>query len=56
MFQLDKQEFKNLKSQFVTSSWGGRRKLPHAFTEQVVAMLSSVLISKQYKNKLYANN
>ena len=47
MFQLDKQEFKNLKSQFVTSSWGGQRKLPHAFTEQVVAMLSIVLSSKQ---------
>lgn len=42
MFQLDKQEFENLKSQFVTSSWGGRRKLPYAFTEQGVAMLSSV--------------
>ncbi len=47
MFQLDKQEFENLKSQIVTSSWGGRRKLPHTFTEQGVAMLSSVLRSKR---------
>lgn len=45
MFHLTNQEVANLKSQFVTSSWGGRRKLPHAFTEQGVAMLSSVLRS-----------
>lgn len=45
MFQLDKQEFALLKSQIVTSSWGGRRKLPLVFTEQGVAMLSSVLHS-----------
>ena len=36
----------NLKSQFVTSSWGGRRKSPYAFTEQGIAMLSSVLKSR----------
>jgi len=48
MFQLHKEEFENLKSQFVTSSWGGlRRALPYAFTEQGVAMLSSVLRSKR---------
>jgi len=49
MFQLTKNEWENfnLKSQFVTSSWGGRRKLPYVFTEQGVAMLSSVLSSKQ---------
>ncbi len=47
MFQLRKDEFQNLKSQFVTSSWGGIRKLPFAFTEQGVAMLSSVLRSKR---------
>ena len=47
MFQLDKQEFENLRSQFVTSSWGGRRYAPYAFTEQGVAMLSSVLRSKR---------
>ncbi|OGS21811.1 MAG: hypothetical protein A3J83_07075 [Elusimicrobia bacterium RIFOXYA2_FULL_40_6] len=46
-FQLTKEEFKNLRSQFVTSSWGGRRYLPYAFTEQGVAMLSSVLNSKR---------
>jgi len=39
-------EFENLKSQIVTSSWGGTRKLPYAFTENGVAMLSSVLTSK----------
>ncbi len=58
MFQLTKGEFAILKSQFVTSSgatrhgaksahWGGIRKLPYAFTEQGVAMLSGVLKSKR---------
>ena len=48
VFQLTRQEVKNLKSQFVTSSWGGiRRANPYAFTEQGVAMLSSVLNSKR---------
>ena len=42
MFQLTKSEYVNLKSQFVTSSWGGRRKLPFAFTEHGVIMLSSL--------------
>ena len=46
MFHLNKMEFENLKSQFVTSSWGGRRNLPFAFTELGVAMLSSVLNSE----------
>ena len=45
MFQLSKDEWKNLKSQFATSSWGGTRKLPYAFTEQGVAMLSGLLNS-----------
>jgi hypothetical protein len=45
MFQLDRHEWDNLKSQFAISSWGGARKLPYAFTEQGVAMLSSVLRS-----------
>ncbi len=47
MFQLTKEEFDNLKSQNATSSWGGRRKLPYAFTEHGVLMLSSVLKSKK---------
>ena len=47
MFRLTHEEFKNLKFQFGTSSWGGTRKLPLAFTEQGVAMLSSVLKSKR---------
>jgi phage regulator Rha-like protein len=48
MFQLSDAEFKNLKSQFVTSSWGGlRRANPYAFTEHGVAMLSSVLRSQR---------
>jgi hypothetical protein len=46
MFQLDTEEFDNLRSQFVTSSWGGTRYLPFAFTEQGVAMLASVLKSE----------
>src|SRR3984957_8086461 len=46
MFQLTESELKNLISQFVISSWGGIRKLPLAFTEQGVAMLSSVLSSE----------
>ena len=55
MFQLTEKEYKslrlqiatlNLKSQFATSSWGGQRKLPYAFTEHGVIMLSSVLNSK----------
>jgi phage regulator Rha-like protein len=48
MFQLSKDEFADLKSQIVISSWGGlRRATPYAFTEQGVAMLSSVLRSKR---------
>jgi hypothetical protein len=48
MFQLNPEEFKNLKSQIVISSWGGiRRAAPYAFTEQGIAMLSSVLRSKR---------
>ena len=45
MFRLTQKEFINLKSQIVTSSWGGKRKLPYVFTEQVVSMLSGVLNS-----------
>ncbi|GHT22859.1 hypothetical protein FACS189464_4300 [Bacteroidia bacterium] len=47
MFELTSQEWINLRSQFATSSWGGSRYHPFAFTEQGVAMLSSVLNSKQ---------
>jgi len=36
-------QYEVLMSQFATSNWGGRRKLPYAFTEQGVAMLSSIL-------------
>jgi hypothetical protein len=46
MFQLSENEFKNLISQFVISSWGGTRKFPYAFSEQGVAMLSSILNSE----------
>ena len=45
MFQLEDQEVKNLMLQNATSSWGGTRKPPYAFTEQGVAMLSGVLTS-----------
>ncbi len=47
MFQLSKEEFENLMFQFGISSWGGTRKLPLAFTENGVAMLSSVLNSER---------
>lgn len=45
MFQLSEEEFANLKSQFATSSWGGRRKLSYAFTEHGAIMAASVLNS-----------
>ncbi len=45
MFELTYQELRNLRSQFVMSSWGGVRRPPMSFTEQGVAMLSSVLKS-----------
>ncbi len=47
MFQLTKKEFGDLRNQFGTSSWGGARYMPMAFTEQGVAMLSSVLNSNR---------
>lgn len=47
VFQLTSEEFSDLRYQFGTSSRGGRRYLPYAFTEQGVAMLSSVLRSEQ---------
>jgi hypothetical protein len=47
MFQLNAEEWENLKSQIATSNWGGRRTLPYVFTEQGVAMLSSVLNSSR---------
>jgi len=47
MFQLTVQEFANLKSQIVTSSWGGIRKPPHAFTEHGALMAASVLNSQR---------
>jgi ORF6N domain. len=45
MFQLTSEEWNNLKCQLGASSWGGSRVPPYAFTEQGVAMLSSVLRS-----------
>jgi hypothetical protein len=45
--QLTKEEFDNLKCHFGTSRWGGRRYLPYVFTENGIAMLSSVLSSKR---------
>ena len=49
MFQLTKQEFENLKSQFATSSrgWGGKRKIPFVFTEHGALMAASVLNSQK---------
>lgn len=50
MFQLSKNEFDSLRSQFVISKKGGRTYLPYAFTENGVAMLSSVLNSERAIN------
>jgi hypothetical protein len=47
MFQLSIQEVRDLRSQTVTSSWGGRRSPPYAFSEQGIAMLSTVLRSER---------
>jgi len=47
MFELTKDEINNLRSQFATSSWGGARYLPMAFSEHGVLMLSSVLNSER---------
>lgn len=47
MFQLSREESRNLKFHFGTSSWGGSRKRPRAFSEQGVAMLSGILRSKR---------
>jgi hypothetical protein len=47
MFQLTNKEFTDLRSQIVTSNWGGTRYLPYAFSEHGVTMLSSVLKSKK---------
>ncbi|MEN9336886.1 MAG: hypothetical protein RLZZ500_1873 [Bacteroidota bacterium] len=47
MFQLNESEFDHLKSQFASSSWGGNRKRPFAFTEHGILMLSSVIHSEQ---------
>ena len=55
MFQLNKREYDNLRSQIVTSSWGGTRYMPFAFTEQGVAMLSSVLNSKKAHSGKYCH-
>ena len=47
MFQLAQNEYANLKSHFVTSSWGGTRKMPYAFTEHGVTMLAGILKSEK---------
>jgi phage regulator Rha-like protein len=47
MFRLNQNEMKDLRCHFGTSRWGGRRYLPYAFTEQGVAMLSSVINSER---------
>lgn len=47
MFQLNENEYKILKSQFATSSWGGTRKLPYVFTEHGILQLSNVLKSER---------
>jgi hypothetical protein len=49
MFELTEEEFKNLRSQIVTSSWGGQRYLPYVFTEHGVLQLSNVVKSIRAK-------
>lgn len=46
MFQLSKEELKDLRLQIETSSWGGSRYIPNAFTEHGITMLSSILKSE----------
>jgi hypothetical protein len=50
MFELNDKELRNLRSQFVISSWGGSRYKPYAFTEHGIAMLSSILNSEKAIN------
>jgi hypothetical protein len=47
IFELTREEFNNLKSQFATSSWGGRRKLPLAFSEHGAIMTATILSTPQ---------
>ena len=49
MFELTEEEFRNLRSQIVTSSWGGQRYLPYVFTEHGVLQLANALRSKRAK-------
>ncbi|MBL7891301.1 MAG: ORF6N domain-containing protein [Bacteroidia bacterium] len=49
MFELTEKEFSNLRSQFVTSSWGGQRYLPYVFSEHGILQLANVLRSKRAK-------
>ena len=49
MFELTEKEFRNLRSQFVTSSWGGQRYLPYVFTKHGVLQLANILRSKKAK-------
>lgn len=51
MFQLEKREFENLRSQIVISSWGGSRYTPFAFTEQGVAMVSCPQKQASHRSK-----
>ena len=53
-FQLSEDEVQNLRSQNVTSSWGGRRYLPYVFTEKGLYMLATVLKSKQAVDVTFA--
>lgn len=50
MFELSKNEYENLRTQIASSSWGGQRYIPFAFTEQGVAMLSGILNSERAIN------
>lgn len=47
MFQLSAEEYDNLRSQYATSSWGGNRRLPYAFSEHGILQLANVLSSEK---------
>jgi phage regulator Rha-like protein len=50
IFELNKEEWSNLKSKILTSSWGGKNKLPNAFTEKGLYMLATILKGKKAIN------
>jgi len=54
IIRLEREEWKNLKSKFSTSSWGGKNKLPNVFTEKGLYMLATILKSEKATNTTIA--